>query len=92
MWQGNLGTDSVNGEPWIFDCAVYYGHHEMELSVWKTDRHQSSHDNACINEYRDQFDGDGYFDEEFEDRIMLYSAKTNFMYSTCFSRAQARVQ
>ncbi|OAA82400.1 Fructosamine/Ketosamine-3-kinase [Akanthomyces lecanii RCEF 1005] len=92
MWEGNVGTDSVTGEPWIFDCAVYYGHHEMELGIWRADRHQFSHDNLYINEYRDNFDDDdSYVDEEFEDRIMLYSAKTNFMYSTCFPRAQARV-
>lgn len=98
IWEGNVGTDAVTGEPWIFDCAVYYAHHEMELGIWRAARHAFSHNRLYIAAYLKEFDEDDcpdfeyYPDDEFEDRNRLYSAKTNFMYSTCFPRAQSRVE
>ena len=31
LWSGNIG--SANGQPSIFDPAVYWGHHEAEWGV-----------------------------------------------------------
>jgi fructosamine-3-kinase len=33
MWDGNVGTESTTGNPWILDCAAYYAHNEMELGI-----------------------------------------------------------
>ncbi|XWW92324.1 hypothetical protein V2A60_000247 [Cordyceps javanica] len=92
MWEGNVGTDAATGEPWIFDCAAYYGHHEMELGIWKAARHAFSRDGyvaAYMNEFG--YRRGGSREAEAEDRIRLYSAKTNFMYSACFPGAQSRI-
>lgn len=31
LWSGNIAT--VEGEPSVFDPAVYYGHHEAEFGM-----------------------------------------------------------
>ncbi len=88
MWEGNVGTDAVTKEPWIFDCAAYYGHHEMEMGIWRAARHVFSRD-GYISAYLKEF---GDHDDETGDRIRLYSAKTNLMYSTCVPNAQSRIE
>lgn len=88
LWEGNVGTDAVTGEPWIFDCAVFYSHHEMEMGIWRAARHAFSRD-GYIPAYLKEF---GKYDDETEDRIRLYSAKTNLMYSICFPNAQSRIE
>lgn len=90
MWDGNVGTDSSTGDPWIFDCAAYYAHNEMELGIWRAERHKLHE-----KQYRDaylQLVDPSEPEEEFEDRILLYSAKTNFMNSACIWKSEARHQ
>ncbi len=88
MWDGNVGTDSSTGDPWIFDCAAYYGHNEMELGIWRAERH---HLRARVyrKEYLRHME-QSEPEEEFDDRNRLYSAKTNFMHSACFKESPAR--
>lgn len=89
---------AVTKEPWIFDCAAYYAHHEMELGIWQAARHKFSFGGLHMAEYKKEFFGDDYnwdsscFACEFEDRVRLYSVKTNLMYSVCVPGAQSRVE
>jgi len=42
LWDGNVATEAATGDPWIFDCAVYYAHHEMKLASWQPPYHELS--------------------------------------------------
>lgn len=88
MWDGNIGTDSSTGDPWIFDCAAYYAHNEMDLGIWRAERHHLR-DKVYRNEYLRHI-SPSEPEDEFDDRNLLYSAKTNFMHSACFKESPAR--
>ncbi|KAK8018128.1 hypothetical protein PG991_007318 [Apiospora marii] len=82
LWDGNVCNGAETGDPWIFDCATYYAHNEMELGIWRAERHKLK---AEI--YRREYLRNYKASEpksEWDDRILLYSAKTNFMFSACF--------
>lgn len=88
LWDGNIGTEVNTGLPFIFDASAYYGHNEMELGIWVADRH---HLRADI--YREE-----YFlnmkpsepADEKDDRIRLYSTKTNLTHSANLVDSPAR--
>lgn len=88
MWDGNIGTEASTGDPWIFDCAAYYAHNEMELGIWRAERHQLRAE-VYRREYLRHFEASEP-KEEWDDRNRLYSAKTNFMHSACFKGSRAR--
>ncbi|KAL1878118.1 hypothetical protein VTK73DRAFT_7998 [Phialemonium thermophilum] len=88
LWEGNIGTDGETGDPWIFDCAAYYAHNEMELGIWRADRHQLKAPTYRA-EYLKNFEASEP-EEEWDDRNRLYSAKTNFMHSACYAKSPAR--
>ncbi|RYP81119.1 hypothetical protein DL769_002128 [Monosporascus sp. CRB-8-3] len=88
LWDGNVGVDAATGDPWIFDAAAYYAHHEMELGIWAAERHALSR-GPYVREYLDRM-GRSEPAGECEDRIRLYSAKTNFMHSAVFPGSPAR--
>ncbi|KAI1487336.1 vegetative incompatibility protein 4 [Biscogniauxia mediterranea] len=88
LWEGNIGNDSETGEPWIFDCAAYYAHNEMELGIWRADRHQLSA-KVFRREYLKNYEASEP-EDEWDDRNRLYSAKTNFMHSACFPGSPSR--
>ncbi|KAK7943106.1 uncharacterized protein PG986_012219 [Apiospora aurea] len=81
LWDGNICNDAETGDPWIFDCATYYAHNEMELGLWRAERHQLKAE-VYRREYLRYYEASEP-KEEWEDRILLYSAKTNFMFSVC---------
>lgn len=88
LWDGNIGTDANTGLPFIFDAAVYYAHHEMELGIWRAERHQLR---AMI--YRKEYIRNMEPSEpvnEWDDRNRLYSTKTNLMHSACVTGSPAR--
>lgn len=87
MWDGNVGVDEA-GDPWIFDAAVYYAHNEMELGIWRAERHELR-DEAYRDEYARVFEPSEP-KEEWGDRGRLYSAKTNLMHSACVEGSKAR--
>lgn len=35
LWEENCGTDLETGQPKIFDAAVFYGHNEYDLGMWR---------------------------------------------------------
>lgn len=88
LWEGNVGNDGDTGDPWIFDCAAYYAHNEMELGIWRADRHRLKA-KAYRAEYLRNFEASEP-EEEWDDRNRLYSAKTNFMHSACYAGSPAR--
>lgn len=88
LWDGNLGVESETGDPWIFDCAAYYAHNEMELGIWRAERHQMRA-KAYRREYLRNCEPSEP-EEEWDDRNRLYSAKTNFMHSAIFPGSPAR--
>lgn len=88
MWEGNVGTEEGTGDPWIYDCAAYYGHNEMELGIWRAERHQLK-----AKVYRDEYllnCDPSEPKDEWDDRNRLYSAKTNLMHSACVAGSPAR--
>ena len=88
MWDGNVGTESTTGKPWIFDCAAYYAHSEMELGIWRAERHGLK-DPVYRDEYLKHMERSEP-KEEWDDRNRLYSSKTNLMHSACFRGSPAR--
>ncbi|RYP92181.1 hypothetical protein DL770_001688 [Monosporascus sp. CRB-9-2] len=88
LWDGNIGVEAGTGEPWIFDCAVYYAHNEMELGIWRAERHQMRA-RAYRREYLRHCEPSEP-EEEWDDRNRLYSAKTNFMHSAIFPGSHTR--
>lgn len=88
LWDGNVATDADNGNPVIFDCGAYYAHNEMELGIWRAERHELKAEPFRL-EYLRNFEASEP-KEEWDDRNRLYSAKTNLMYSACYAGSQPR--
>lgn len=88
LWEGNIGVEDGTGDPWIFDCAAYYAHNEMELGIWCAERHELRRGHFRL-EYRKHY-AESEPKEEWEDRLRLYSAKTNFMYSAITQKRDSR--
>jgi len=88
LWEGNIGNEAETGDPWIFDCAAYYAHNEMELGIWRAERHQMRAD-IFRQEYLRSYEANEPKDE-WGDRNRLYSAKTNLMHSVCCAGSPAR--
>lgn len=88
LWDGNVATDAKNGNPVIFDSGAYYAHNEMELGIWRAERHELRAE-VFRNEYLRNFEASEP-KEEWDDRNRLYSAKTNLMFSACYKGAHSR--
>ena len=88
MWDGNIGVDRVTGQLYVFDCAAYYAHNEMEIGIWYAARHKLSY-GGYIDAYLGQV-GRAEPRRECLDRIRLYSAKTNLMFSACTGNESGR--
>lgn len=64
LWDGNIGTDYETGDVYIFDAGAYYAHNEMEISMWRCERHRIKSKvyqreylrNAGVSEPVEQFD------------------------------------
>lgn len=90
LWEGNQGTCLETGRIYIFDAAGYYAHSEMELSMWRCERHQINSKefqreylkNAGVSEPADQFD----------DRNLLYCVKMNIIHSAHHAQAKERTR
>jgi protein-ribulosamine 3-kinase len=90
LWGGNIGTDVENGDPWIFDCAAYYAHNEMELGIWRAERYELKA-KVSRREYLRNFEPSEP-KEEWDDRNRLYSAKTSLMHSAIFINSPCQQQ
>jgi len=79
LWEGNIGTDLSNGNVYVFDSGAYYAHHEMELAMWRCERHKIK-----SREYKRQYLRNMAVSEpaeEFDDRNRLYCVKANVIHS-----------
>lgn len=65
LWTGNI-QPSTNGDPCIFDPAVYFGHREMELSFTQL---FGGFDQQFYNAYKTVFP----IAPKFQDRIPIYN-------------------
>jgi len=89
LWEGNIGTCLETGNVYIFDSGAYYAHNEMEIGMWRCERHQiNSKDflreylkNAGVSEPADQFD----------DRNRIYCVKMNMIHSAHHSGCKERI-
>ena len=84
LWEGNVRLDCVTGDPWIFDCAALYGHHEYDLAIGCAKRHKLKN-TGFFEEYFKENEASEPVAEK-EDRNKLYQVKTNFMFSSCTER------
>ena len=78
LWEENCGTELDSGQPKIFDAAVFYGHNEYDLGMWRREiiRFGRSHirqylKNMPPSEPKDQWD----------DRNRLYCIKFEIAHS-----------
>lgn len=79
LWEGNVGTDMITGEIYIFDAGAYYAHNEMEIGMWRCARH-----NIRSKTYKEEYlQNIGISEpvEEFQDRNRLYCVKMNVIHS-----------
>lgn len=88
MWEGNIGVSRRTLEPYVFDCAAYYAHHEMEMGVWYAERHELSR-GGYVKAYLELVETSEP-KAECHDRIRLYSTKTNLMFSACSGQRDVR--
>lgn len=88
LWDGNVATNAEDGNPVIFDCGAYYAHNEMEIGIWRAERHELKAEVFRI-EYLRNFEASEP-KEEWDDRNRLYSAKTNLMFSACYAGSRPR--
>lgn len=90
LWEENCGTDMVTRQPKIFDPAVFYGHNEVDIGMWRRDvvHFGKTH----IREYLRNFPPSEPKDQ-WDDRNRLYSIKFDFAHSialpaTCESQRE----
>lgn len=88
LWDGNIETDANTGLPVIFNASVYHAHNEMELGIWCTERHNLKAMIYRIEYFRNMKPCEPV--DEWEDRIRLYSTKTNLTHSANFVDSPAR--
>ena len=79
LWDGNIGTDVVTGDVFIFDAAAYYAHNEEEVGMWRCERHNIKLE-VYKREYLKNFPASEPADE-WDDRNRLYGIKFNLFHS-----------
>ncbi|KAF8864495.1 hypothetical protein BDZ45DRAFT_701672 [Acephala macrosclerotiorum] len=76
LWDGNIGTDYETGNIYIFDAGAYYAHNEMELGMWRCERHRFVNNEIYLEEYLRNA-GVSEPVEMFDDRNRLYCIYMN---------------
>ena len=79
LWEGNIGTARENNEIYVFDSGAYYAHNEMEIGMWRCDRHQI-HKDIYTSQYLEKFPKSEPV-EEWDDRNRVYCVKMNVVHS-----------
>lgn len=70
LWQENIGTNEETDEPMVYDPALFYGHNEFEMGMWRTSF--VPFDETHRRQYTLKFAPSEPVDE-WEDRNRLYS-------------------
>ena len=76
LWDGNIGTDYETGNVYVFDAGAYYAHNEMELGMWRCERHRFVNNKIYLKEYLSNA-GVSEPVEMFDDRNRLYCIYMN---------------
>ncbi|KAL8706989.1 MAG: hypothetical protein Q9201_000037 [Fulgogasparrea decipioides] len=79
LWEGNIATERGTARILVIDAAAYYAHSEMEVGMWRCERH-AIHDEKYKNAYLEQVPKDEPADE-WDDRNRLYCIKMNVIHS-----------
>ena len=79
LWEGNIATEEGSGNIFLIDAAAYYAHHEMEIGMWRCERH-AIRDKRFKNAYLDQMPKSEPV-AEWDDRNRLYCVKMNVVHS-----------
>ncbi|KAL8676259.1 MAG: hypothetical protein Q9186_007212 [Xanthomendoza sp. 1 TL-2023] len=88
LWEGNIATEKVTGNILFIDAAAYYAHHEMEIGMWRCQRH-AIHDQKFTDAYLDRMPKDEP-EEEWDDRNRLYCVKMNVIHSAHHDHVEER--
>jgi protein-ribulosamine 3-kinase len=70
LWQENIGINEETEEPMLYDPALFYGHNEFEMGMWRTSF--VPFDETYRMQYTTKFKASEPVDE-WEDRNRLYS-------------------
>lgn len=79
MWEGNCATSLETGDILIFDAGCIYGHNELELGMWRSERVRFR-SKTYMRQYLRNF-GISEPADEFDDRNRLYCIKHNIVHS-----------
>ena len=79
LWEGNIATEQATGNIFLIDAAAYWAHSEMEIGMWRCERH-AIHDERFKNAYLEQVPKSDPT-EEWDDRNRLYCVKMNVIHS-----------
>ncbi|KAL8716866.1 MAG: hypothetical protein Q9225_005838 [Loekoesia sp. 1 TL-2023] len=79
LWEGNIAMEKHTGKIFLIDAAAYYAHAEMEIGMWRCERH-AIHDSKYRDAYLEQVPKDEPV-EEWDDRNRLYCVKMNIIHS-----------
>ncbi|KAL9580325.1 MAG: hypothetical protein Q9212_004562 [Teloschistes hypoglaucus] len=88
LWEGNIATEKGTGKTLLIDAAAYYAHHEMEIGMWRCQRH-AIHDPKFRDAYLDRMPKDEPKDE-WDDRNRLYCVKMNVIHSAHHDHVEER--
>lgn len=88
LWEGNILTERGTGHTFLTDAASYYAHSEMELGMWRCQRH-AIHDEKYKTAYLAQVPRSEPA-EEWDDRNRLYCIKMNLIHSAHHHGVQER--
>ncbi|KAJ8133461.1 hypothetical protein O1611_g171 [Lasiodiplodia mahajangana] len=81
IWYGNLATNTATGDPVYFDCSVFWGHNEYDLSSMPIERYKMGH--HWMKEYHKFIDPSDP-KEDYEDRSILYGISNHLCASTLY--------
>ncbi|KAI4092018.1 MAG: hypothetical protein LQ339_008022 [Xanthoria mediterranea] len=88
LWEGNIAVRRESGDILLIDAAAYYAHSEMEIGMWRCERH-AIHDPKFTKAYLQQMPKDEPV-EEWDDRNRLYCVKMNIVHSAHHRNAKER--
>lgn len=88
LWEGNIATEKTTGKILLIDAAAYYAHSEMELGMWRCERH-AIHDQRFKDAYLQYMPKDEPINE-WDDRNRLYCVKMNIVHSAHHKNVKER--
>lgn len=84
LWQENIGVNTKTGDPVLYDPALFYGHNEFEMGMWRTSF--VPFDKNYREQYAIRFPPSEPIGE-WEDRNRLYSVFFHLSHSAHWAEA-----